>query len=47
MGEITLTQPAQQRLVVPNALERGKLVMADAARLIGLSTRQTRRVRAA
>ena len=47
MGEITLTQPAQQRLVVLNALERGKLVMADAARLMGLSTRQTRRVRAA
>lgn len=37
MGEIILTQRAHQRLAVLNALERGEIVMADAARLIGRS----------
>ena len=44
---VTLTQRAQQRLVVLNALERGELVMADAATLVGLSVRQLRRIRRA
>jgi transposase len=42
-----LTQPAQQRLVVLNALERGEVVMAEAAALVGLSVRQLRRLRRA
>jgi len=45
MGEIILTQRAQQRLAVLNAIERGEIGMADAARLIGRSERQTRRLR--
>lgn len=44
---VTLTQRAQQRLVVLNALERGELVMAEAATLVGLSVRQLRRIRRA
>jgi len=44
---VTLTQRAQQRLVVLNALERGELVMAEAASLVGLSVRQLRRLRQA
>lgn len=42
---VTLTQRVQQRLVVLNALERGELVMAEAAILVGLSVRQLRRLR--
>ena len=45
MGEIILTQRAQQRLAVLNALERGEIGMADAAHLMGRSERQTRRLR--
>jgi len=44
---ITLTGRAQQRVMVLNALERGSLLMADAAPLVGLSTRQVRRLRGA
>lgn len=47
MGEITLTAREQQRLVVVNALERGEVRMAEAARLLGLSVRQVRRLRSA
>lgn len=47
MGEITLRAREQQRLVVFNALERGEVTMSKAARLLGLSVRQTRRLRAA
>jgi transposase len=42
-----LTQRAQQRLVVLNALERGEVLMAEAATLVGLSVRQLRRLRRA
>ncbi len=44
---VTLTQHAQQRLVVLNALERGEVLMAEAAALVGLSVRQLRRLRRA
>ncbi|MDP3703355.1 MAG: helix-turn-helix domain-containing protein [Candidatus Omnitrophota bacterium] len=44
---VTLTQRAQQQLVILNALERGELVMAEAATLVGLSVRQLRRIRRA
>jgi len=44
---VTLTQRAQQRLVILNALERGELMMAEAATLVGLSVRQLRRIRRA
>lgn len=44
---MTLTQRAQQRLVVLNALERGEIIMAEAATLVGLSVRQLRRIRGA
>jgi len=44
---IVLTQRAQQQLMVLNALERGDLLMAQAADLLGLSVRQVRRLRAA
>ncbi len=44
---IVLTHRAQQRLMVLNALERSRLLMADAARLIGRSIRQVRRLRSA
>lgn len=47
MGEIILSHRAQQRLIVLNALNRGKITMAEAARLIGLSIRHTRRLRRA
>lgn len=42
-----MTQRAQQRLIVLNALERGEVRMADAAPLVGLSVRQLRRIRRA
>lgn len=42
---ITLTQRAEQRLVVFQALDRGELVMAEAAVLLALSSRQIRRLR--
>lgn len=44
---ITLTHRAQQRLQVLHALDRGDLLTAQAAALLGLSTRQVRRLRAA
>lgn len=44
---ITLTQRAQQRLVVLNSLERGEVLMAEAAALVGLSVRQLQRIRQA
>jgi transposase len=47
MGEITLTVREEQRLVVFNALERSEVTMAEAARLLRLSVRQVRRLRAA
>lgn len=47
MGEITLSAREEQRLVVFNAVERGQLTMPEAGRLIGLSVRQTRRLRRA
>ncbi|MGH2437820.1 MAG: ISNCY family transposase [bacterium] len=42
-----MTQRAQQQLIVLNALERGELRMTEAADLLGLSTRQIRRLRRA
>ena len=42
-----MTQRAQQRLVVLNALERGEVLMAEAASLVGLSVRHLRRLRRA
>lgn len=42
-----MTQRAQQQLLILNALERGELLMAQAAELLGRSVRQVRRVRAA
>ncbi len=47
MGEIILSPREQARLLVLNALNRGTLKMADAARLVGLSVRQVRRLRLA
>lgn len=44
---ITLTQRAEQQLIVLQALDRGELLMAEAADLLGLSTRQVRRLRRA
>lgn len=44
---ITLTQQAHQQLMVLNALERTELTVVEAARLLGRSTRQVRRLRAA
>lgn len=44
---ITLTPHAQQQLMVLNALERGEIHMAEAARLLGRSVRQVRRLRRA
>ncbi len=46
MGAITLTPLAQHRLIVLNTLQRGELKMGDAARLLDLSGRQVRRLRA-
>lgn len=43
---ITLTQRAQQHLMVLNALERAELTTAEAATLMGRSTRHVRRLRA-
>lgn len=42
---ITLTPRAQQQLMVLNALERGEVQMTEAARLLGRSVRQVRRLR--
>jgi len=42
-----LTHRAEQQLIVLNALDRGELLMAEAADLLGLSTRQVRRLRRA
>lgn len=42
-----MTQREQQRVVILNALERGEIVMAEAAALAGLSVRQLRRLRRA
>lgn len=47
MEEITLSQREQTRLLVLNALNRAELKMAEAARLLGLSLRQVRRLRRA
>ncbi len=44
---ITLTHRAEQQLIVLNALDRSALLMAEAADLLGLSTRQVRRLRGA
>lgn len=44
---ITLTQRAQQQLMLLNALERAELTVAEAAWLLGRSTRQVRRLRRA
>src|SRR3989442_11035829 len=44
---ISLTQRAHQQLLVLNALERAELTVAEAARLLGRSPRQVRRLRAA
>lgn len=44
---ITLTQRAHQQLLVLNALERAELTVAEAATLLGRSTRHVRRLRAA
>lgn len=44
---ITLTPRAEQQLIVLHALDRGELLMAEAADLLGLSPRQVRRLRRA
>lgn len=44
---VTLSQRGEQRLMVLNALDRRALLMAEAAALLGLSTRQVRRLRRA
>lgn len=44
---ITLTPRAEQQLIVLNTLDRGELLVADAADLLGLSSRQVRRLRRA
>src|SRR5437016_10833603 len=44
---ITLTPRAEQCLKVLHALDRGKLLVAEAAQLLGRSVRQVRRLRAA
>lgn len=44
---ITLTHRAEQCLQVLHALDRGELLMADAAELLGRSVRQVRRLRRA
>jgi transposase len=44
---IILTPRVEQQLIVLNALDRGELLMAKAADLLGLSTRQVRRLRRA
>lgn len=44
---IILTPRAQQQLIVLTALDRGELLTAEAADLLGLSTRQVRRLRRA
>ncbi len=47
MGEIIMSSREQGRLIVLNALNRGDLKMAEAARLLGLSVRHLRRMRRA
>lgn len=47
MEKIILARREQARLLVLNTLNRGDLKMADAARLLGLSVRQVRRLRRA
>jgi transposase len=44
---VTLSQRETQHLMILNALERNHLKVADAARLLGRSIRQTQRLRAA
>lgn len=44
---MTLTQRAEQQLIVLNALERGELLVAEAAGLLDRSVRQIQRLRAA
>jgi transposase len=44
---VTLSQRETQHLMVLNALERSELTVADAAKLLGRSVRQTQRLRAA
>ncbi|MGH2453255.1 MAG: ISNCY family transposase [bacterium] len=44
---VTLSQQEEQRAMVLNALDRRALVMVEAAGLLGLSTRQIRRLRRA
>jgi transposase len=44
---VTLTRQAEQQLMVLNALERGDLLVAEAAGLLDRSVRQTQRLRAA
>lgn len=47
MGAITLTPREQTRLLVLNALQRRTCTLAEASRVLGLSDRQIRRLRAA
>lgn len=47
MGAITLMPREQTRLLVLNALQQCRCTMAEAARLLGLSPRQLRRLRTA
>ncbi|MDR7454226.1 MAG: helix-turn-helix domain-containing protein, partial [Armatimonadota bacterium] len=44
---VTLSQQETQHLMVLNALERGELIVTDAATLLDRSVRQTQRLRAA
>jgi len=44
---VTLTPKVQQRVMVMMALERGQLLMAEAAQLLGRCVRQVRRLRSA
>lgn len=44
---VTLSQREQQRVMVLNALDRGDLHMAEAGELLGMTTRQVRRLRSA
>lgn len=47
MGAITMTPREQNRLLVLNALQQRRCTLAEAARVLGLSYRQLRRLRAA
>jgi transposase len=44
---VTLSHTEQQRLLVLNDLEAGIVISAEAAKLLGVSVRQVRRLRAA